>query len=662
MNTEVGLFDCGDLDHGECGNMSSLKPDITNDPGFNEIIRNLKRFEEPAFTYVIKLPYRDPKAVEPILQKLLRHGIWQNLLENENRYAREYKHMGTEILYTVHYSYTLGTFAFYAVERTFRARQGTTTPNFDCFIQVELSQTIHVHLVLAGQGLTKYTAKSFQKDLGMFFFSQIEQRYKEALGETYGQEHVELTEAVIGARRACVGGSSQLVSILQYASRRGDFHSCRVDPKSFIRNYLLPKNLLMNTITTPEDHTPDGNWFAATGKTYSMSFIKDRFIDPKFRRPLIEALDDDFSIPSSGPVFAGDPGGELPKVSRATWSSTSTPGGRMTKREALALDLVNRAAEEHLLTYEDLVEAHPELVIMIENQQGGDRMLQNTLHMTHIQITQKFTALTYIQKRYEDSEVETDNKVFRLLNMQGYNPWQVGHWLCCVLDKKAGKQNTVCFYGPASTGKTNLAKAIVNTVKLYGCVNHQNRNFIFNDCAAKLIVWWEEGLMHQDWVEQAKCCLGGTSFRIDRKHKDSQVMLQTPCIVSTNNNMYECTGSNYVTRVHEKPLKDRIVQFNFMKALPSTFGEISEEEVAGWLMDCCRMFEISLEGFYKRWEMERVHNDFPLGKPCPSHSQDWLLQENGLCLACGGYLPLDTHSEYSADSEREQTGKLTICP
>nr|WOA03325.1 NS1 [Rat bocavirus]WOA03352.1 NS1 [Rat bocavirus] len=638
--------------------MGSENLDISNDPGFIETLRMIKRFEEPCFTYVMKLPYEDPSLCEPGLQFLLRNGIWEDMLHSKTYYMENYSEHSPQILYTAHYGYTLGTFGYWACERTFRNRQQTSQPKFDSYVQVEISKSIHVHIVIGGKGLTKYTAKSFRKDLGIQFFTQIEQRFKESLGEDYGKPQWEhLTKPIETARRQCMNGDPTLVTILQYTSRRGETYSCRVDPKSFIRNYLLPKNLLMNTYTTPETHTPTGNWFAGTGKTYSMTFIKDQFIDPTHRRPLIEALDNDFAVPSSGPVHTGDPGGELPKVSRASWSNTATPGGKMNKREALALDLVQRAHDENLLTYEDLVANHPELVIMIENQPGGDRMLQNTLHMIHVQLTQRYTALTYIQKRFEDAEVETDNKVVRLLNMQGYNPWQVGHWICCMLDKKAGKQNTVCFFGPASTGKTNLAKAIVNAVGLYGCVNHQNRNFIFNDCAAKLIVWWEEGLMHQDWVEQAKCCLGGTSFRIDRKHKDSQVMLQTPCIISTNNNMYECTGSNYVTQVHAKPLKDRIVQINFMKPLPSTFGEISTEECAGWLMDCCRMFQCTLEGFYERWEIEKMPNGFPLGKLCASHSQDFLLQENGICISCGGYLPLTTDTESASTSERDDPGE-----
>lgn len=244
--------------------------------------------------------------------------------------------------------------------------------------------------------------------------------------------------------------------------------------------------------------------------------------------------------------------------------------------------------------------------------------------------------------RYSAIELLPKNKAIQLLIFQGYNPWQVGHWLCCVLHKTAGKQNTVCFFGPASTGKTNFAKAIVNAVKLYGCVNHQNKNFVFNDCASKLVNWWEECLMHNDWVEQAKCLLGGTEFRIDRKHKDSQLLPQTPVVISTNHDVYTVVGGNTTTMVHAKPLRERIVQFNFMKQLSSTFGEIDPMDVVALLQACSSRFDASLDSFYAQWQLQCTPNDFPLASFCDGHSQDFILHEVGFCDTCGGYAPLET--------------------
>ena len=578
------------------------------------------------------------------------------MLDTEEDFTRAKNSMGVLLLQEKHYTSELCTMAHWAARREFEKKQGTQEPKFSCYAQVELGDHIHVHLVLGGNGLNKYNAKAWRNVLAYNWFSQIEQKQKELLGAHYNSvEWLASTVPITLAKNECFQNYTKNCTILQYRARNGDMYACRVNPKEFVANYMLPKKVWLNTYTTADELTPDESYFPETTKTYAYTLCDNKVIRPEQRRRLQFQLLQVFNGQQSEPIFGGDPLSDLPKVEKAVWDKTAQPAGRMTKREGLVLDCMRRAVEGDLLTYEQMVDAHPELVIMLESQAGGSRLLEQTLSMAHIKITQQYTALSYILKRYPEAEVEADNKVFKLMNLQGYNAWQAGHWIATVLNKKAGKQNSICFYGPASTGKTNLAKAIANTVKLYGCVNHLNKNFVFNDCAAKLVIWWEECLMHQDWVEQAKCCMGGTEFRIDRKHKESQLLPQTPVLISTNNDIYTCVGGNIVTHVHSKPLKDRVVQFNFMKQLESTFGEISEQEVADWLVDCSRRFDCTLEGFYKEWGVSNVPNDFFLSKLCASHSQDFVLHEQGLCLNCGGYLPLrdDPESLGTPDQEPE---------
>nr|AYW35040.1 NS1 [Rodent bocavirus] len=606
-------------------------------------------FREPAYHFILRLPYANWKDIQRELQFCVKGGIWRNLLEDEPGFHQATLQAGSEQLYTMHYQYSLATMVYWCFHRLFKNRQGEGVPSFSSFIQVENGDTLHVHIIVGGEGLNKYTAKSWCQPVAASFFKGLKHRYLETLGPSYESiEWMAIRIPIEIAINECEKGYHEKhISIMQYKSRAGQMHALRVRPQEFIANYFLPKNYWPNTFVGPSTFTPDHDYFIEREKTFSFTLVGDKILELGIRRQLRDDLQGDFNGQQSEPVFGGDPLGALPKVKQARWDNVTQAGGKMTKREGLVLDCMNRALEDDLLTYEQLVDKHPEMVVMFESQPGGSRLIEQTLGMVHIKLTQKYTAMTYILKRYPDGEVCAENKVFRLLNLQGYNPWQVGHWFCTWLDKKAGKQNTVSLFGPASTGKTNLAKALVNCVKLYGCVNHSNRNFVFNDCAAKLIVWWEECIMNQEWVEPAKCCLGGTEFRIDRKHKESQLLPQTPVIISTNNDIYTVVGGNYTTTVHKKPLQERVVQINLMKQLSPNFGEIPVQDVADWLVDCYNNYDCTLQGFLTKWGLKSVPNDFPGGKLCASHSQDWTLHENGLCLHCGGYLPLN---EFDADS------------
>nr|APC23176.1 NS1 [Simian bocavirus] len=615
-------------------------------------LQDLTAFHEPAYTYVLKWPRVEWRVEEATLQRLMAPNSLRELYDQYGP-LRELPDITNQ---EQHFSYlestgprqsflcVLAQAAHAAVKKEYQLKQGTRDPAYSCYVQVELGeQNLHVHIVTGGKGLNKYNAKAWRNVLSYYWLTYIKEHIistSDVILES--AEYFAIKWTLEAELHKCKASYTGICTILEYKNKNGQQYACRVDPTEFIANYLLCKNLKYSTTHAPIQVTPYKSFFVGTTKTYAITLINGKYIQPWVRKHWTDELQAHNSRNKEEPVFTGDPFGMLPKVDQANWTGAVQSRVKMTKREGLMIDCMQRCLESHLLTYEQLVGKHPDLVVMIESQPGGARLLEQILGMVHIRLCQTYTAFTYLKTLFLNFEIKNDNKVFKLLNKQGYNPWQVGHWICCVLDKKAGKQNTLCFYGPASTGKTNLAKAIVNAVKLYGCVNHLNRNFVFNDCASKLILWWEECVMHVDWVEPAKCLMGGTEFRIDRKHRDYMLLPQTPVIISTNNDIYTTTGGNTVIQVHAKPSKDRVVQFNFMNQLESTFGEITEEEVAAWLLTCGSRFNCTLQGFYSEWNLECTPNSFPLNKICDGHSQDFTLHENGICRHCGTYLPLDT--------------------
>ncbi|ATV81488.1 NS1 [Rhinolophus pusillus bocaparvovirus 1] len=568
-----------------------------------------------------------------------------------------------------HYGRQLALAGYNAAVKVFQSKQAVVEPQCSVYAQSELgSDGLHVHLVMGGPGLNKYNAKAVRRQLQLYFYTELcakmEGICKEGVPEDRQDVYALLGRLQAARDRTVSDDYYSLVDVMTYRTRAGGVHVARIRAQEFLVNYLLCKNARFHTEAPTTRCTLDVDWFTDTGKTYQSTILNGESIPLGMRRQLWLNLQATNVALHTEPSFGGELFGQLPKVQQAGWRETEKAGGnqRMTKRESLMVDCLERCRQGDILTYEQLVAKHSDMVVMLEASPGGGRLIEQILQMVHIQITKEYTPLSYLQHLGGGRRLAPGNKAWILISLQGYNPWQLGHWVCTWLNRTGGKQNTLSFFGPASTGKTNLAKAIVGAVKLYGCVNHQNKNFIFNDCAHKLVVWWEECLMHQDWVEQAKCIMGGTEFRIDKKHKESQLLPQTPVIVSTNNDIYSVTGGNIVSQVHAKPLKERVVQVNFLKRLSSTFGEIATEEIYGWLNECAARFEPTLEGFLKQWGLERLPNTFPICVLCSGCSQDWELHENcGPCQTCGGVPELETQDRGAPEPGKTSRGSGAVC-
>ena len=173
----------------------------------------------------------------------------------------------------------------------------------------------------------------------------------------------------------------------------------------------------------------------------------------------------------------------------------------------------------------------------------------------------------------------TRNRIWRIFWLNGYDPAYAGSVLVGWCRRQFGKRNTVWLYGPATTGKTNIAEAVSHAVPFYGCVNWTNENFPFNDCVDKMIIWWEEGRMTTKVVESAKAILGGSKVRVDQKCKSSQQIDPTPVIVTSNTNMCIVADGNTTTYEHQQPLEDRMFKFTLNHRLPDDFGKVTKDEV-----------------------------------------------------------------------------------
>ncbi|MHA0323207.1 initiator NS1 family protein [Mesomycoplasma ovipneumoniae] len=179
-----------------------------------------------------------------------------------------------------------------------------------------------------------------------------------------------------------------------------------------------------------------------------------------------------------------------------------------------------------------------------------------------------------------------ENRVVQLLRLQHYDPRVVGQYVLAWADGMTGKRNTLWFYGPPSTGKTNLANAICQCVPVYGMVNWTNENFPFNDAADKCLILWDEGRISCKIVEACKAILGGMPVRVDQKCKGSTALRPTPVLVTSNGDMTIVRDGNTSTLIHRPALKDRMVRLDFNVKLPAEYGLLTASDVRAWLAGC----------------------------------------------------------------------------
>ncbi|ASC49366.1 NS1 [Dromedary camel bocaparvovirus 2] len=553
--------------------------------------------------------------------------------------------------------------AYRAAIKVLADKQGSITPTGSVFVQSEIgSGGWHVHIVVGGRDLNKWNAKQskillaghFWRDL-IVNITAIISAFQRPLTPSERNIYEQL---YLSSRQAAIDPSCT-VSVLQYRARNWQFHVNAIDPTAFITNYLLKKNRRILWNLTGYICTGETFYNPLYDKTYCCCCLNGTFITTDDRQQLYMNLAT--FLEEQKMDLHPEPWQKLPLVSRVNIDRTSGTSGnnqiRLGQKHKLLLNVMEACKKHFCITQEDLVKHAPDILLLMEGMPGGNKSIENVLCMMRIHFTQTRTALQFMRDRLEKSYTgftPGSSRAWKLLLLQGYNPWMVGHWICCVLNKQAGKQNTVCFYGPASTGKTIFAKAVAHAVKLYGSVNHNNKQFPFNDCVPKLLIWWEEAIMHNEYVEAAKCLLGGTDCRIDQKHTGSAECKQTPVIISTNHDIYTVYGGNSASRVHEAPLRARVVQLNFMKQLQSTFGEISENDIYSFLQTCADRFDCSLQGFLDEWNLEKMTNQFPLTSFCSGHSQSLVYEEQGVCTHCGGFIqptPVDDEDESDRVSE-----------
>nr|WDW25762.1 MAG: replication-associated protein [Canine parvovirus] len=268
--------------------------------------------------------------------------------------------------------------------------------------------------------------------------------------------------------------------------------------------------------------------------------------------------------------------------------------------------LVNWLVEHGITSEKEWIQEDQESYIRHHTHSNGRAQIKAALDNAAKIMSLTKSAKDYLIGPSPPSSPE-ENRIYRIFETNGYDPKLAGSILLGWARRGFGKRNAIWLYGPATTGKTNIAEAIAHAVPFYGCVNWTNENFPFNDCVDKMLIWWEEGKMTAKIVESAKAILGGSKVRVDQKCKSSQQIDSTPVIITSNTDMTVVVDGNITTMEHRQPLEDRMFMFYLGKRLPDDFGKISKREVREFFkwaelnkMEVVPEFNVPSESDYKR--------------------------------------------------------------
>lgn len=373
----------------------------------------------------------------------------------------------------------------------------------------------------------------------------------------------------------------------------------KIRAQSYIPAYLLPKR------------QPEVQWAWTNIEEYIKAVLH-----AEMRHSLSEAHLESVSLPSSKDQLARNESG-APIIA-----------SRCSKRY---MELVDWLVEQGITSEKAWLIESKESFRSFQASSNSARQIKTALASAIQEMLLTKSAEDYLVGKDPVSEEIKENRIYKIMEMNGYDPLYVGNIFVGWSKHQFGKRNTLWLFGPATTGKTNIAEAIAHAVPFYGCVNWTNENFPFNDCCDKMIIWWEEGKMTNKIVETAKAILGGSKVRVDQKCKSSIQLDPTPVIITSNTNMCYVVDGNTTTFEHQQPLQDRMFRFELTKRLPDDFGKVTKKEVREffkWAAD--NTVEVTSE-FNVRKAVLKKTNDSPkdesqesrgVKRPAPSGGED----------------------------------------
>nr|QXQ21753.1 NS1 [Equine protoparvovirus] len=423
------------------------------------------------------------------------------------------------------------------------------------FLQVEFSRDkkLHCHMLLHHEELKSVQGKWIQKFLAEKWSKYMLMCCSQKLG---------LEERITMRRQLEFHG----VDLLTYKHKQTRKAYCRtVDFLEMLSRYFLKKK------PVNEDKEQFGfilsadNTLSINGLTYSLRLG----LAQRLERLLASKRKADQSG-STGDVAATVITAQENKKRRVE-----------TAKEVNIKDTVSTLFDARVCSEEEWMLKDSDSYIHFISQPGGEALVKNILNIATLRLSREMTAYMLIAEKaptiYTEQEFK-ETKVYRIFERNNMNPLKVIQAIMCCLNRQLGKQNTILFHGPATTGKSIIAQTLCKLVGNTGCYNPANQNFPFNDCTNKNVIWVEEAGNLGPQVNQFKALMSGQTVRIDQKGKGSKPIEPTPLVMTTNENIDQVKIGCELRPEHSEPIRDRCVNIYLWHKLPGTFGLIDDEE------------------------------------------------------------------------------------
>lgn len=352
-----------------------------------------------------------------------------------------------------------------------------------------------------------------------------------------------------------------------------------IDFKTFCKNYLLNKleceYHARHMYVNPDFHNDDlSEWFTDDGPSTSGA--------PSTKRKRADDAEGDVALSSAGAQYQ---------------------------------KIIDTMMEKHCFTIKDVLTLMPGYYSNMMAK-GKKSQIIATLNDAKDRMLMLSTAYDLAQRNddyvgYDEDQLVEGNVLLDIVKFQGYDPMVFCANLIKWLNLDLGKRNAFTIFGPGSTGKSVISKAIRCAVNNYGEVNKNNENFPFNDCHGKHLVVWEEGTMKESFVEQAKQIFEGSECRVDKKGSDSCTIMPTPVVCTTNSDLSIVHSGNTVNYDQMDTLRLRMWGMQFNKSIKFGTAEFpypypEQRVLVECLQKCLYLGKTNMDKFVCEYSVPRI--------------------------------------------------------